>query len=128
MPADVAALEHAAVQRDRLDTPLDQPLRLGPGGLLVEHPVHQPALDQPSERAAESVVVGSAFKADVRQPVKAVGQQRLGSAIALLLMLTQDQTGEKLRLGEAVAATEPAGALRQQRQRQFIRLTQHRPW
>ena len=128
MPADVAALEHAAVQRDRLDTPLDQPLRLGPGGLLVEHPVHQPALDQPSERAAERVVVGRAFKADVRQPREAVGQQRLGSAVAFLLMLTQHQAGEQLGLGEAVAATERAGVSREQRQRQFIRLTQHLPW
>jgi hypothetical protein len=128
MAADVAALEHAAVQRDRLDPPPDQPVLLGPRDLLVEHSVHQPALDQPAERAAQRVVIRRASHADVRQPQRAVRQQRLHPAVALLLMFAQDQARHQLRLGEPVAAAEPAGMRREQQQGQFVRLTQHRPW
>jgi hypothetical protein len=128
MAADVPALEHAAVQRDRLDPPPDQPVLLGPGGLLVEHPVHQPAPDQPGERAAQRVVVGRPRQADVREPLGAVHQQRLYPAVALLLMLAQHEAREQLRLGEPVVAAERAGVGREQRQRQLVRLAQDRTW
>jgi len=100
---------------------------LGPRGLLVEHAVHQPVSHQSSERTPQRVVIGrvAVDDADLGEPRGAVRQQGLNGAVTLLLMLAQNQTGEELRLGEPIVATERAGIFRQQRQRELVGLNQN---
>ena len=127
MSADMAGLEHGAVQGHRLDAPADHPSSLGPHGHLVEHAVDATGLDQMLEGTPQGVAVGGANQADVGSPVGAVFQQGLDSPIALFLMFSQDQAGEQLREGE-VLATELAAVVRQKQLGQFIGGDQHPPW
>jgi hypothetical protein len=94
VPADVAALEQAAVQRDRFDPAADQFALLRPQSGLIEHRMKTSGSGQEFESAVQRVVIGSAGQADVSQPVGAVDQQGLDAAIAFLLMFADDQAGE----------------------------------
>jgi hypothetical protein len=104
VPADVVRLEARRVHGRRLGLAAGnvQPHRLGLRRLHVQRPVHRLGLHRPLERPAQRVVVGRAGQADGRPQVRAVGQQRLGAAVTLLLVLAQRQAGKQLRLGERV--------------------------
>src|SRR5580658_6092935 len=94
------------------------------------HPVQQTAdaesIENDVKRPTECVVVRYPSHADLFAPVIAVAQQRLDAAIALVLMFTHDQTREKLRQREILAA-EFAGMVRQTTLGQMISREQHLP-
>ena len=68
-----------------------------------------------------------AGEADVRQPRRRVGQQRLDAAVALLLVLADNQAGEQLGEGE-ILTTEAGAVIRKAGLGEEVRLPNHLPW
>ena len=111
VPADVARLEVAAVDGQRLEAQPQRPRRRRQAGHHVQQFVDVPLLQQDLGRPAERVVVRGLAHADVAAPVFGVLQQRLGLAVALALVFLDHQAGEELGQREVVAG-ELAGVTR----------------
>ena len=70
----------------------------------VQHQLDHSGLDQSMKRPAKRVVIGHFLQANVGTPIWTIFQERDQPAITLLLMLTQHQTGEQLRISKILAA------------------------
>ena len=104
MAADVARLEHAAVDGQWLGGAVHHAQSPGPSGLQIEHALGVAGLDEELECAAEGVVIGHVAHADGRTPLRTVPEQGLDAPVALLLVLAEHEACEQLRQREVLSA------------------------
>jgi len=110
MPPAVVWLVAGAVDRQRLDAQLQQPLLREHLGQQVQHAAGRPRFEDHPEGAPQRVVARRLAQADVGQPVRRVAQNPLGLAVAEPQPLPHDQAGEQLRQRELVPAEAPEAA------------------